>query len=426
MWFDKRVALTGLMLGAALAVAAPLAGQQAPVVAFSVRSSAREAGIRFEFQDGKALHIAFLDGQVLIDGSPAGGYRPGGALEAEWRRFLTWAGGAGADEAVAVARAWKPADLAGGEGQVLGTLRARLETLSASRSVPAPPQPPADADIEAAVAEAVAAADRARSLGDEIRNSIRESVRENVRPDIRRSRDARPEVWSGWQSEQARFVSPVGAVVGGLLGLVGTFVALTAIAFGVSFFGGRQLDVVADTVSTSLVRSFFVGLFAQPLILPAFGAMIAGLTLTVIGILVIPVAIVAFVVALLAAALGGYLAVARVAGSAFMKRRRGDHGVESFGILRSVAYGLAILLAVWLPAVILSWVPVAGSLLTWAAVVFTWMLMTTGFGAALLTRGGVRATFGRRFTPPELPPATLYERPGPEISTGEWLSSGKS
>jgi hypothetical protein len=420
------VALTGLILSAALAVAAPLAGQSAPVAAYSVRSSAREAGIDFQFEDGKALQIMFRDGQVLIDGSPAGGYRPGGALEAEWRRFLTWAGGAGADEAVAAARAWKPAGLPGDEGQVLSTLQARLATLTASRSVPAPPMPPAEADIEATVAEAVAAADRARTMGEEIRNSVRESVRENIRRSRETRRDARPEVWSGWQSEQASFTSPLGAVFGGLLGLLGTFVALTAMAFGVSFFGGRQLDVVADTVSTSLVRSFFVGLFAQPLILPAFGAMIAGLTLTVIGILVIPVAIVAFGVALLAAALGGYLAVARVAGSAFMKRRKGDHGVESYGILRSVAYGLAILLAVWLPAVVLGPVPVAGSLLTWAAAVFTWMLMTTGFGAALLTRGGVRTTFGRRFTPPELPPASLYERTGPEISTGEWLSSGKS
>jgi hypothetical protein len=189
----------------------------------------------------------------------------------------------------------------------------------------------------------------------------------------------------------------------------------------VSFFAGRQLDVMADTVSTSLVRSFFVGLLAQPLILPAFGAMIAGLTLTVIGILVIPVAVVAFAVALLAATMGGYLAVARVAGSAWMKRRLGDHGVEGFGILRSVAYGLAILLAVWVPAVLLGWVPVAGSMLTWAALVFTWMLMTTGFGAALLTRGGVRSTFGRRFQPQALPPASLFENPASEISTGEWL-----
>ena len=44
---------------------------------------------------------------------------------------------------------------------------------------------------------------------------------------------------------------------------------------------------------------------------------------------------------------------------------------------------------------------------------------------SLLTRGGVRTTFGRRFAPPILPPATLYEEPGPEISTAEWLGERK-
>jgi hypothetical protein len=38
----------------------------------------------------------------------------------------------------------------------------------------------------------------------------------------------------------------------------------------------------------------------------------------------------------------------------------------------------------------------------------------------------VRTTFGRRFAPPLLPPATLYEQPGPEISTAEWLGGRKS
>jgi hypothetical protein len=421
MWFAKATALTGLALGMSAALGTPAAGQSAPVVSYTVRSSAREAGLGFQFEDGAALQVTLRGGEVLIDGSRVGAYQPGGALDNQWRRFLAWAGSAGADEAVAAARAWKPEGVAGEEAQALEVVRARFVTLVPSVAVAAPPQPPADADIEAQIAAAAEAADAARAATEHIGRDIRETVRQSIRESIR-ARDrvqVEPEVWV--QTDGASFASPVGAVFGGLLGLLGTFVALTAIAFGVSFFAGRQLDVMADTVSTSLVRSFFVGLLAQPLILPAFGAMLAGLTLTVIGILVIPVAVVAFAVALLAATMGGYLAVARVAGSAWMKKRRGDHGVEGFGILRSVAYGLAILLAVWVPAVLLGWVPVAGSMLTWAAIVFTWMLMTTGFGAALLTRGGVRSTFGRRFNPPALPPASLFENPAPEISTGEWL-----
>jgi hypothetical protein len=142
----------------------------------------------------------------------------------------------------------------------------------------------------------------------------------------------------------------------------------------------------------------------------------------VIGILLVPVAIVAFAATLAAAVVGGYLAVARVAGSAWMMHRRGDHGDSSLGLLRSIAWGLAIVLAVWLPAILLGWVPVAGDALLVVATLVTWALATTGFGAAVLTRGGVRTTFGRRFHPPAIPSATLYERPGGELSTSEWLA----
>lgn len=412
MRFVKLTALTGLFLMMVAVAAVPATAQGPAVVAYSVRSSSREASVRFQFQDGGALEVALRNGDVLVNGERAGGYLPGGALDTQWRQFLAWAGGAGADQAVAAARAWTPEGVTGEEARALGAIRARLAGLAAAPGVEPPPAPPAP-DIEAAVAAAAAAADEARALRDEIRSSVRSDVRESLR-DLSRQRE-RPRA-------AARFTTPVEVVFNGLLGLGGAFLALTAIAFGASFFAGRQLDVVADTVATSFARSFFVGLFAQPLVLPALGAVIAGLTLTVIGILVVPVAIVAFVVALIAALIGGYLAVARVAGSAWMKRRRGDHGAEGFGHLRSVAYGLAILLAVWLPAAVLGWVPVAGSILTWTAAVCTWGLMTAGFGATLLTRGGVRTTFGRRFHPPALPPATLFEAPGPEISTSEWLS----
>jgi hypothetical protein len=124
--------------------------------------------------------------------------------------------------------------------------------------------------------------------------------------------------------------------------------------------------------------------------------------------------------------IGGYLAVARVAGSAVMRRRLGRHDASVLGLLQSFAWGLAIILAVWLPAVLLwGWVPVAGDALAWLAAMVTWALITTGFGAAVLTRGGVRTTFGRRFRAPELPPATLFEEPGPEISTAEWMAQGR-
>jgi hypothetical protein len=357
--------------------------------------------------------IALRDGAVLADGERIATYAARGPLETAWRSLVTWLGELSPDEAVAVTRVWQVEGTSPEDAAALAAVRTRLAALSAVEAV-APPAGPPD-EIADAVAAVVAARTDARHARD-IARAVREQVRHAVPARIEIVEPTAP-------SPRAAFLAPVGSALGGLLGLGGAFAALCAIAFGTSFFAGRQIDVMADTVSTSFARSFFVGLFAQPLVLPALGAVIVGLALTVVGILVIPVAIVAFAATLAAAVVGGYLAVARVAGSAWVHRLRGDHARDPMGLVRSIAWGLAIVLAVWLPAVLLGWLPVAGQALTWLAALVTWGLATTGFGAAVLTRGGVRTTFGHRFQPPELPPATLFERPGPEITTGEWMRS---
>jgi hypothetical protein len=392
---------------------------QAPtavVTGLSSSSSAHEAVLTFFLADGGARVIALRDGKVLVDGETVASYPPRGDVEREWRTLVAWTATLSPDEAVAAVRQWSVEGSFDGEEQTaLRALNGTLRSLQAERTVAAPAAP--SEELAEAASAMTEARDAARIAREEIAR-VRDELRHNVRVAVRHQDE-----WAEPVVAQVRFVSPLGTVVGGALGLGGAFLALCAIAFGSSFFAGRQLDVMADTVSTSFARSFFVGLFAQPLILPALGAVIVGLALTVVGVLLIPVAIVAFAATLVAAVVGGYLAVARVAGSSWMKRLRGDHGTTPLGLLQSFAWGLAIVLAVWLPAILLGWVPVAGTALMWLAAIVTWGLATTGFGAAILTRGGVRTTFGRRFHPPELPSAILFEQPGPEISTGEWLSS---
>jgi hypothetical protein len=409
------------LLGLAIAAGVPprvAAGQDKHVVAFSVTTSSREATARFDLADGSSLRIGLRNGDLLIDGARVARYEPGGALDTRWRAVLARSGTVTTDEALAVLQHWKAGEFTGADANAYGILRDRLAGLTPGAVVPVPPVPPAP-DVAPALTQAneaiAAAGESAAVVAERVRDAV---SRIRVDPRIRVRGLPEPAI-------QTHVLAPFAGATSGVLGLLGTFVALCAIAFGTSFFAGRQLDVVADTVHTSFARSFFVGLFAQPLILPAFAAMLVALAVTVVGVLVIPVAIVAFFATLLAAVLGGYLAVARVAGSAWMLRRHGDHGTEGFGILRSVAAGLGIVLAVWLPAAVFGWVPVAGTVLTWTAAVTTWAFATTGFGAALLTRGGVRTTFGRRFAPPALPPAMLYEQPGPEISTAEWLGGRK-
>jgi hypothetical protein len=418
---SELLALLGLAIAAGVPPRAATA-QDTHVVGYSVTTSSREASAGFDLADGSALRIALRNGQVLVNGAAAGRYQAGGALERQWREALSHSASLTTDQAVALLRGWTAEGVSGEDVPALAAITRQLSGLRAGEVVPVPPTPPTPAtpDVEAAVAAANEAAASANERAQVIAERVRDAV-SRIRVDPRiQVREFPPD-----RGIRSRAVAPFAGASAAMFGLFGTFVALCAMAFGVSFFAGRQIDVIADTVHTSLARSFFVGLLAQPLILPAFVAMIAALAVTVVGLLVIPVAIVAFAAALIAAVIGGYLAVARVAGSAWMFRRHGDHGTEGFGILRSVATGLGIVLAIWVPAAVFGWVPVAGPVLTWTAAVTTWAFATTGFGAALLTRGGVRTTFGRRFAPPILPPATLFEEPGPEISTAEWLGGRK-
>jgi len=424
MRHTKSLALTGLALSLALpgalrsqvtvvAPAAPATPQASAVVTgLSSSASAREAVLTFFLADGGSRVIALRDGKVLVDGQAVASYQPRGDVDRAWRTLVAWTATLSPDEAVAAIHDWSVEGTFDGEAQAaLEALSGAFASLQAESIVAAPAAPSQDL-TEAAMAVMEARAEVAR-VRDQIRQSVRVGIQEGIEGGVN---------WTEPEVAEVRFATPFGAVLGGALGLSGAFLALCAIAFGSSFFAGRQLDVMADAVSTSFARSFFVGLFAQPLILPALGAVIVGLTLTVVGILLVPVAIVAFAATLVAAVVGGYLAVARVAGSAWMRRLRGNRAATPLGLLQSFAWGLAIVLAVWLPAILLGWMPVAGNALTWLAAIVTWGLATTGFGAAVLTRGGVRTTFGRRFRAPELPAATLYEQPGPEISTAEWMA----
>lgn len=411
-----------LALGGQTAVVAPAppvppdpqVGGQVVVTGTSSSTSDREASLTFFLSDGSRRVLTLRAGSVLANGERIATYGRDGDVEREFRRLVAWTSTLTPDEAVAATRAWAVEGTFDGQDQAaLSALSGQFATLTAGEVV-ATPALPSDADLERASAAVGEAREAARLARDEVAR-IGDHIRVNVRNQIRDNIHVRAE-------PTASIVAPIGGLASGVLGLGGTFLALCAIAFGASFFGGRQIDVMADTVSTSFARSFFVGLFAQPLLLPLLAALIVGLTITVIGILLVPIAIVAFAATLTAAVVGGYLAVARVAGSAWIKRRRGDAWASPLGLLQSIAWGLAIVLAVWLPAILFGWVPVAGDALLAVAALVTWGLATTGFGAAVLTRGGVRTTFGRRFHPPEIPAATLYEQPGGEISTAEWLS----
>ena len=98
--------------------------------------------------------------------------------------------------------------------------------------------------------------------------------------------------------------------------VVGSFAVLLIIAIGVLLFAGPNLAEVVQTVELQFARAFWVGLAGQLLILPGLVVLCIALAVTLIGILLIPFAIVAYAIAIAGLVTLGFLAVAQLIGAA--------------------------------------------------------------------------------------------------------------
>ncbi len=369
-WLAVGLALTALIAGT------PEARAQ-DVVGHSVERSDEAATLTLDLAAGETLTISLQDGAILIDGSTAGSYHEGGAFEQSWRDALEEAGARETGELLAALQSLEVSELRQSEIEGIAAVANALEDLEvAGTIVISIGEGDVDAQVGIAVESAVAAAVRAA--------------------------EAVEAALSGVEAPKATPLAPtagslLGGMAGGAMSLLATFFGLAFMGLGFMFLAPRQLETVADTVWHSFWRSFLAGLFAQPLVLPAFGMMIVGLALTVVGIVVIPFAVVAFAAALVLAAIAGYVAVARTIGEIYLRRKmaRGEP-VQTWGSFRYIVYGLTGLMVIWLPAILLGSVPVAGEIATITAGVTTWMLATAGFGATILSRAGLRGTFVRR------------------------------
>jgi hypothetical protein len=185
-------------------------------------------------------------------------------------------------------------------------------------------------------------------------------------------------------------------------GLAGVLLTLGLLGFGMVLFAHPQLETISDTVSHSLFRSFLTGLLAQIVVLPSLGMVVTGLVLSVVGILLVPFVLIVVPLLVLAAGVSGFLAVAHAMGEQRIRRRMAQGArVGSANSYRYVFLGLSAVAAIWAGWILFGWVPVAGTLVFAAAFLVTWLLATVGFGAALLSRGGIRPAFAGRYVPPE-------------------------
>jgi len=165
---------------------------------------------------------------------------------------------------------------------------------------------------------------------------------------------------------------------------------LLVIGVGILVFAQPYLEGVVDTLETRFWRSFAVGLAGELAAIPVLVLMIVALCITVIGILLIPFAVVAYVLAIAGLLTLGFVAIARLTGGALGSdavRRLSARG----SALRGVVIGMLILLGMWIIAGALSGLPVVGALLRAVAVMVTFVAVTAGLGATILSRAGTRS-----------------------------------
>jgi hypothetical protein len=213
-----------------------------------------------------------------------------------------------------------------------------------------------------------------------------------------------------------------------LAGLAGVLVTLGFLGFGMVLFTRPNLEIISDTVTHSLFRSFLTGLLAQVLVIPTFGMLITGLVLSVVGILLVPFIVIVFPLILVAAIVGGFLGVTHAMGETHLRRRMAAGVVVgSANSYRYLGTGLLGVASVWLAWILFGWVPVAGTLMFVAAFLATWLLATVGFGACLLSRAGIQPTFAGRYMPPEaLTDEYLWATPQFGVSAVKRPEGGKT
>jgi len=166
---------------------------------------------------------------------------------------------------------------------------------------------------------------------------------------------------------------------------LGWFAVLVLIGVGVMIFAEVNLDGVVMVLERGIGRAFLAGVLGQVAALPALILVCVALAVTIIGILLIPFAIVAFIIAFAGLVTLGFLAVARLSG---VPAVRGSDLTPRGVSLRAMFIGLSGYLGIWLIAAVFTGNPVIAGGLRVIALLVTWVAATAGLGATLLSRAG--------------------------------------
>lgn len=189
--------------------------------------------------------------------------------------------------------------------------------------------------------------------------------------------------------------------------VLGWFAVLVIIGLGVLIFAEPNMDGVVEAMEGSFAKAFWMGVLGEIMALPVLALLVVGLILTLLGILLVPFAVVAYVIAFAGLLALGFLAVARLTGSVWSRRDATSTRTPRSVNLRALFIGLVLYLGLWLLAAIFTWQPITGAILRGVAFAVSWVAVTVGLGAALISRAGTRRLGAR-------PLAGTSRRPAPE------------
>ncbi|MDQ8164842.1 MAG: hypothetical protein P3A28_03675 [Gemmatimonadota bacterium] len=181
-----------------------------------------------------------------------------------------------------------------------------------------------------------------------------------------------------------------GALIGKRLALVGGWVAvLIVISVGVLVLASDNLGAVADALERHYGNSLVAGVAGQVAALPLLAALLLALVLSVLGILLVPFAAVAYVIVVAGIVTLGFLGTAVVVGRGWRPGPPGGDRARRAAALRALVIGIAILLSPWAVAGALAPWPLAETIARGVAFAVTWVACTAGLGAAIISRAGI-------------------------------------
>lgn len=174
---------------------------------------------------------------------------------------------------------------------------------------------------------------------------------------------------------------------------VSWLLVVLVIGFAVISYAGDKVEIVVNTLRDGIGKSAGSGLLGHLAIVPGAVGVVVLLGATIIGILIIPLGLVAYMLVIAGIAMFGFVAVALLTGAALTGGKARDDTPRG-AMLRAFVTGTCVYLALWIVAAAFSWMPLIGALLRSFAAGATFIAVTVGFGAVL--RSYWRGDFAKR------------------------------